>query len=213
MQCCKIAWTCIRQSSIACDVESHALIDLLALEAILENLTSLSQQDRSGTQSPDHVPLTTQLQGALCYIKVCRVQLWEKICLWHHVTMMTRPPGWQTLTSSLTNLGLVGMCSPLSKLHTRSNEPSSKGWSKASATWKLHWSPKPSLLAISFPLAACGGHLWILLLPHSLHKAHVKTIWLSCKQEGQTVRTLCTKCYILFFNDFHYTWQSSCFPW
>ena len=71
--------------------------------------------------------------------------------------MIMRPPGWQTLTSSLTNLGLVGMCSPLSRLQTRSNDPSSNGWSKASATWKLHWSPKPSVLAISSPLAAYTG--------------------------------------------------------
>ena len=33
--------------------------------------------------------------------------------LWHHVTMMTLPPGAQTLQSSFTNLGFVGICSPL----------------------------------------------------------------------------------------------------
>lgn len=186
MQCCKIAWTCIRQSSIACDVESHALIELLALEAILETLHPCHNKTGQALshQIMCHWPLSSREQYAATRYAECN--LWEKICLWHHVTMMTRPPGWQTLTSSLTNLGFVGMCSPLSKLHTRSNEPSSKGWAKASATWKLHWSPKPSLLAISFPLAACGEHLWILLLPHLLHNAHVKTIWLSCKQEGQT---------------------------
>ena len=34
--------------------------------------------------------------------------------LWHHVTMMIRPPGAVTLKSSFTNCFLSGMCSPLS---------------------------------------------------------------------------------------------------
>jgi len=34
--------------------------------------------------------------------------------LWHHVTMMSFPPGAARRASSPTNLGLSGMCSPLS---------------------------------------------------------------------------------------------------
>lgn len=54
--------------------------------------------------------------------------------LWHHVTMMMRPPGMHTLANSPTKRALSGMCSPLSMLHTRSKELSSKGCCNASAT-------------------------------------------------------------------------------
>ena len=53
---------------------------------------------------------------------------------WHQVTMMMRPPGAATLASSPTNWGFSGMCSPLSRDHTRSKDLSAKGWCRASAT-------------------------------------------------------------------------------
>ena len=71
--------------------------------------------------------------------------------------MMMRPPGMHTLASSPTKRLLSGMCSPLSMLHTRSNELSSNGCCRASATWKLAFSPRPCSFAKAFPLAACGG--------------------------------------------------------
>ncbi len=69
--------------------------------------------------------------------------------------MMMRPPGMHTLASSPTKRALSGMCSPLSMLHTRSNELSSNGCCRASATWKLALSPRPCSFARALPLAAC----------------------------------------------------------
>lgn len=79
--------------------------------------------------------------------------------LWHQVTIMIRPPGVQTRASSLTKRSLSGMCSPLSRLHTRSKEASANGCCSASATWNDTLSAKPCCAASALARAACVAQL------------------------------------------------------